>query len=152
MIKEYKNTGYFCTPYGEVWRKKSHGWVKINPQENSKYGHKQVEIYNGKGNKKRIYLHRLIFETWIGEIKEGFEIDHIDFNPRNNNVKNLRQISIAENRSRKKIPTKRGVNSGVEVLSIEQVQLLKSLGKFNKAKMAKDLGVSRSTIYYALKN
>lgn len=151
MIKEYKNTGYFCTPYGDVWRKKSHGWVKINPQENSKYGYKQVEVYNGNGGKKRVYLHRFVYESWIGDVEDGYEIDHVDFNPRNNNIKNLKQVPISENRSKKKLEAKRGVNSGVEVLSTEQVDWLKSIGKFNKSKIAKELGVSRSTIYYALK-
>lgn len=151
MIKEYKNTGYFCTPYGDIYRKKASGWVRIAPQENSKYGYKQVEIYDGKGNKERVYLHVFIYTAWLGEVKDGFEIDHIDFNPRNNNVKNLRQISISQNRSKKKLQAKRGINSGVEVLTIEQVSWLKSIGKFNKSKMAKELGVSRGTIYYALK-
>lgn len=150
MIKEYKGTGYFCTPYGEVWRKKSHGWVKINPQENSKYGHKQVEIYNGSGSKKRVYLHRFVYETWIGDIKDGYEIDHIDFNPRNNNLLNLRALPIKENRGRKKNPVSR-LNSISKCLTIEQVKYIKSLGKFNKVKLAKELGVSRSAIYYALK-
>lgn len=48
-------------------------------------------------NKKQYYLHRLLWEAFIGEIPEGYEIDHIDGNPSNNVLQNLRIVTHKEN-------------------------------------------------------
>ena len=48
-------------------------------------------------SKKR--LHRLVYELFIGKIPDGYEIDHIDTNPSNNTVTNLRAVTPKENRN-----------------------------------------------------
>jgi hypothetical protein len=50
-------------------------------------------------NKKRVSINtaRVIYEAFRGEIPAGFEIDHIDGNPSNNAVYNLRAVSHKEN-------------------------------------------------------
>lgn len=42
-------------------------------------------------------LHRIIWETFNGEIPQGKEIDHIDCNKQNNALSNLRLITHSEN-------------------------------------------------------
>lgn len=42
------------------------------------------------GNKR---IHRLVYESFIGEIPEGYEIDHIDTDTRNNRIENLRIVT-----------------------------------------------------------
>ena len=42
-------------------------------------------------------LHRLIWETFVGEIPKGYQIDHIDTNKGNNNLDNLRCVTPKEN-------------------------------------------------------
>jgi len=54
-----------------------------------------ITLKNGKQTK--VCTHRAVYMAWIGEIKEGMEIDHIDSNNRNNNISNLRQISHKDN-------------------------------------------------------
>ena len=44
-----------------------------------------------------VYVHRLVYEAFKGEITEGLEIDHIDRNKRNNNPDNLRLVNRFEN-------------------------------------------------------
>lgn len=53
-------------------------------------------------NGKQYYLHRLLWETFVGEIPDGYEIDHIDTNPRNNSLENLRLVTHKENCNNKK--------------------------------------------------
>lgn len=48
-----------------------------------------------KGKQKQV--HRLVFEAFHGCITECLVIDHIDGNPLNNNISNLRQITNREN-------------------------------------------------------
>ena len=41
--------------------------------------------------------HRLVWETFNGEIPNGYEIDHIDTNKENNDLRNLRLVTKKEN-------------------------------------------------------
>lgn len=58
-----------------------------------------------KGSKRNGYLrlnsiisiHRLVWETFKGEIPEGMVIDHIDGNRSNNSLSNLRLVTQSEN-------------------------------------------------------
>ena len=42
-------------------------------------------------------VHRYIYEVFKGEIPEGMHIDHLDFNKKNNLIKNLQLLSPKEN-------------------------------------------------------
>lgn len=44
-----------------------------------------------------VYVHRLVYEAFNGEIPDGLEIDHIDRNKHNNNPDNLRLVTRSEN-------------------------------------------------------
>ena len=46
---------------------------------------------------KIVYVHRLVYEAFKGEVPEDLEIDHIDRNKHNNNPDNLRLVTRAEN-------------------------------------------------------
>lgn len=50
---------------------------------------------------KTIYLHRLFYETFKGEIPKGYEIDHIDGVVSNNSVDNLKCVTHKENMKNK---------------------------------------------------
>jgi hypothetical protein len=50
--------------------------------------------------KKKYYNHRFVFECFHGLIKDGFVIDHIDSNPKNNSLSNLQAITHSENTKR----------------------------------------------------
>ena len=50
------------------------------------------------GNKrKNHYVHRLVAETFIGEIPDGYVINHIDYDKANNKVTNLEIVTQLEN-------------------------------------------------------
>jgi hypothetical protein len=54
-------------------------------------GYVQISLYGGKS-----YAHRLAWAWFNGEIGDG-DIDHIDGNPSNNRIENLRLVTHAAN-------------------------------------------------------
>ena len=100
QIKGYE--GYYITEDGKVY---SHRFTKpreLKPQgatQNKKYF--QVRLFNEEYPKGKLhYLHRLVYETFVGEIPEGKTIDHIDENQLNNHYTNLQVLTQSDNSSK----------------------------------------------------
>ena len=49
------------------------------------------------GTKKEYYIHRLVYESFHGKLKNGYEINHIDGNKKNNNLNNLEAVTRKQN-------------------------------------------------------
>jgi hypothetical protein len=63
-------------------------------------GYLYYGLFVGEGeSKQRLWRrgHRLVYETFSGNINSGFEIDHIDGNKHNNDITNLRAVTRSEN-------------------------------------------------------
>ena len=45
---------------------------------------------------KRVMLHRVVAECWLGECPDGMEVDHRDRNAHNNDYRNLRYVTKSE--------------------------------------------------------
>lgn len=53
-------------------------------------------------DKKHYYIHRLVYCTFKNDYDlNGFVIDHLDSNPRNNNLENLEKVTVEENNRRR---------------------------------------------------
>lgn len=59
-------------------------------------GYLNVTLWD-KGIKKKICIHNLVAKIFIGEVPEGYIVDHIDNNPSHNYVTNLQIITLKEN-------------------------------------------------------
>lgn len=126
-IKGFPN--YEVSDQGEVWKKERKAYDgsilkrKQMKASKGKNGYPMVYLYDGICKRKQYYLHRLVYETFIGEIPPKYEIDHTDGDRDNNCVSNLRAVTHKENCNNPK--------------SIERYKVANSLdkGKFNREKM-----------------
>ena len=99
--------GYFVSNDGVVisFRSKNgRGTIDINkPPKFLKYGlcgggRKYYSVICSLGTKKiPKTVHKLVYETFKGDVPSDMTIDHIDGNTFNNNVDNLQLLSAAEN-------------------------------------------------------
>lgn len=60
------------------------------------HGYKRVELWNNRKHKKYM-VHRLVAQMFISNPENKPFIDHIDGNPLNNRVENLRWVTHTEN-------------------------------------------------------
>lgn len=57
-------------------------------QQNEK-GYLKVSLYLDNKTKKRVYVHRLVAETYLNNENNFPFVNHIDFNRQNNHISNL---------------------------------------------------------------
>lgn len=104
-----------------------------------KNGYKIVSLMNDQGLTKRFYVHRLVWEAFMGEIPPYKEIDHIngmrsgvDENGMDaNSIQNLRLVTHKQN-----------VNNPVTLEKLKQSNAL-YMGKYDKVKMQSAVGKKR---------
>lgn len=104
------NEFYRINEFGQIQSCKSYGntkaqrgdWHTIRPGKSKKAGRLKCILYIGydaTGNriKKTGYIHQLVWQAFIGEVPSGFILDHIDNNPLNNYLSNLRLANVFQN-------------------------------------------------------
>lgn len=118
-MKEYRKIPslkfmYEVSKDGIIRNVKSKKILKQRDTPNSKYLFIHTSL---KGKTIDIGVHRLVAECWC-EIPEGYsinelEVNHIDFNVKNNNASNLEWVTTKENREWSKINGRlQGINKG----------------------------------------
>tara|TARA_R110000868_G_scaffold14305_1_gene66510 strand:- start:47 stop:496 length:450 start_codon:yes stop_codon:yes gene_type:complete len=88
------NENYSVDEEGNVYSKTGR---KLKCSKNQG-GYLQLSIYKNGKLEKMLLVHRLVYETFVGEISPGFEIDHIDCERTNNALSNLRTVTHTQNR------------------------------------------------------
>ena len=91
-IQDYPN--YLIYEDGRVWSKYKNIFLKTDVNTT---GYLRVCLRNGKN--KRMFIHRLIAIHYIPNPDNKPCVDHIDHNTQNNNISNLRWVTIRENSS-----------------------------------------------------
>lgn len=93
IIPDHPN--YSVSSMGRIRNNRTNRLLKID--ENQKYS--RISF----ADKKHYYIHRLVYCVFHNDYDlEGFVIDHIDANPRNNCLDNLQKITQSENCLRQK--------------------------------------------------
>jgi hypothetical protein len=93
-IYEYKH--YFIDEFGNVFNS---SLKKLKSAKNKNNGYIQIILQNGvQGLKpKNFYIHRLVALTYIENINNYPQINHIDFNKSNNHISNLEWCTGKQN-------------------------------------------------------
>lgn len=94
-IKGYEGL-YQISNIGEVSRLKKSGNRKKPMKPENKNGYLRVVLCKN-GMTKHMFIHRLVAEAFIPNIENKPFVDHIDANPSNNIVSNLRWVTSKEN-------------------------------------------------------
>lgn len=94
MLKKFYYSGlyYSCDEYGNIYGSKSNKPLK---QRENKDGYLQVTL--GNKNRTAVKVHRIVAELFVYGKESGLEVNHIDFNRKNNYYKNLEWVTHKEN-------------------------------------------------------
>ena len=134
-----------AVPGAEAYQVSSLGRVKKGARIYALTRNTPNGYYRASINGKKIYVHRLVAEVFIGR-GEG-EVDHIDGNKINNSVENLRWVTPSENKKHSfEFPRmeRKGARSPVRMITGN------SVCTFNSMKAAAEAtGRTRRAIYNA---
>jgi len=106
---------------------------------------------DGKRKKKKFYVHRLVAETFLGEIPKNMVVNHKDGNKLNNHVSNLEIVTSKENNDHAKancLLNIKGSSHGKSKLNEQQVLKIKQMfiDGYSDKEIASIYDVSRGTI------
>lgn len=91
LIDGYEN--YLIQEDGKIFNIKRNSKMKL---QKNKFGYIKVGLTNSNGKYKMFYHHRLLAIHFIQNPENKKEIDHIDKNPSNNRLENLRWVNKSE--------------------------------------------------------
>lgn len=110
MIPEWFKQIYWYTQYfinkdwivyrigginGAIYR----NWRYLKPTENkNRWGYMYVSLQEPLIKRKNCLLHRLVAQTFIPNPENKIQINHIDWNKKNNSISNLEWVSDLENK------------------------------------------------------
>lgn len=92
--------GYACDEEGNVYSLKNGKIRKLKPANNGN-DYLQFDVFKDGKRVAKPRLNRFVWECIKGEIEDGYEVDHLDFDRENNCIDNLLARPASENRTRK---------------------------------------------------
>lgn len=88
---------YEVSDAGEVRHKASKRVLK--PFVDALQEYARVTLYRDGGKRRKVMIHVLVMEAFVGRKEEGMEIDHINTDRSDSRLSNLRYVTPKENRS-----------------------------------------------------
>jgi len=103
FVLETKN-GFEVKHYGRDSRNSTKKtWKTISPVIRTNGNKTYIRYrYVEDGKIHSIYAHRLFYAFFIGPIREGFEVDHINNDSLDNRLENLQLLTATENRHKQR--------------------------------------------------
>ena len=126
------NYNYYSSKEGEIYSKKSNKLLKLQKHP---AGYLIFTIFNNSKGKS-YYVHRYVYECFYGNIPKDKQVDHIDNNKINNNIKNLQLLTPKENINKSHSKKVKSYNT-----KKKEVQIYKSVIEASKV-----LGITSSSI------
>ena len=146
-----KNKKYLISRGGMIFSLNVKKLIKTRFNE---LGYLLVSLYHPEIGKQKTYkVSRLLLEAWVRPPRHGEQAAHLDGNPRNNNLSNLKWATPQENSDHQlKHGTRAfGQKSAHSKLTDDQVRAIRKFYKpatrSNALELAKKYGVTRDTIY-----
>ena len=118
------NGRYQISSWGRV-RNANTGCI-LKPYKNER-GYLKVYLNKGKGKYVKPRINRLVAQAFIPNPENKPQVDHIDSNPFNNNVENLRWVNIEEQFSNEESKKKRELARERTLKVLKLKPLIKSL-------------------------
>lgn len=139
---------YRVSQSGRIVSIKNGGWKVLTPDV-IRSGYERIHLHK-EATGRKILVHRIVAEAFIGPCPHGKQCNHIDGNKRNNNLANLEWVTSSENqlhaiRIGKKPPTPKIKWYDVPVIVASKVFL-------NDSEIGEVFGVNRKTVGRVLKN
>jgi len=117
-----------------------------------RYGYRRIYLYY-KGRRYNIRIHKLVAVSFIGDIPNGYEVNHKDGNKNNNFYKNLEIVTKLDNIKhayRTGLIVHKGVKNSQAILDEGDVLLIRDFfldKRFTYNILSDIFNVSYSTIY-----
>lgn len=121
--------------------------LKLTPNT---LGYLQVSLHKN-GEQKTCKVHQLVMRAFVGECPDGYEVDHYDWDRKNNRLNNLRYIPAKENAGRKSPEWQRKTAKAVIKANSKPVNQYALDGEFvttwaSAADAERELGINHSHI------
>lgn len=114
-------------------------------------GYRHLKI-NLNGKIKQCAVHRLVYETWVGPIPEGMQINHKDGNKQNNHIDNLELVTARENliHSYKVLNRNRASGLRINTAKLSPDDILKVLEMYDKGGTQRQIAKAFNMGQYAI--
>ena len=89
-FRQFRNTVYFVDEFGNVFSEYCNRFIKPLVRKRDFKDYYYIDVYNSElGRQQHVALHHIVWISWVGEIPEGYQINHINDCSSDNWLENL---------------------------------------------------------------